>query len=135
MTLKQYLATMIIASIMCWTAWIFVLLNVDPFHANALSFVFFYIGLLLALAGSLSILFFLLYRIFSRKDLPLFRYVRRSFGESTLISSFLVFLLFLKGQEYLNLWNGVILAAIFILAISFKFSLKFPVHTNNTEHI
>ncbi len=135
MSLRQYLATMIIATILCWTAWFFVLLNVDPFYANALSFSFFYIGLLLSLAGTLSILLFFVYRVFNRRDLPLFKYVRRSFSESMLISGFLVFVLFLKGQGYINFWNGIILAAIFILIISFKFSLKFPIHTNNTEHI
>lgn len=134
MNLRQYLTTMIIATILCWTAWVFVLLNVDPFNANVLSFVFFYIGLLLSLAGTLSILLFFVYRLFSRRDLPLFKYVRRSFSEAMLISGFLVLVLFLRGQDYLNFWNGIILAVIFILVISFKFSLRFPVHINNTEH-
>lgn len=135
MSLKQYLATMIIATLLCWTAWVFVLVNVDPFYANALSFGFFYIGLFLSLAGTFSTGLFFAYKFFSDRDWPLFKYVRRSFNEAMALSGFLVLALFLKGQGYLNFWNGIILAAIFVLAISLKFSLKFPVFNRDRERI
>lgn len=126
---------MIIATLLCWTAWVFVLLNVDPFYANALGFSFFYLGLFLSLVGTFSTGLFFAYRFFSGRDWPLFKFVRRSFNEATVLSGFLVFSLFLRGQGYLNFWNGIILTAIFVLAISLEFSLKFPVFNNDRERI
>jgi len=124
MNLRQYLTTMIIASAMCWIAWVFVIQNIDPFSAPWWSFGFFYASLFFALLGSVSLIIFSVYHILKKDDTPLFRHVQASFRQSCVISLSIVILLFLQGMQYLTIWNSIILAGIFILAISLSFSMK-----------
>lgn len=124
MTLRQYITTMIFATLLCWVAWGFVIINVDPFEVNALGFVFFYVSFFLALLGTISLIIFFVYRFFASRDLPLFRYVQISFRQALVISVFLVGFLYLQGRGYLNLWNGSLLGTIFVLFISFSLSVK-----------
>jgi len=129
MNLRQYIFTMIFATLLCWVSWGFVILNVDPFQSAALGFVFFYVSLFLALLGTVSLIVFLLYRLFASRELPLFKYVQISFRQSLLMSAFLVLFLYLQGQGYLNIWNMMLLVTIFILIISFTLSVRHK-HTN-----
>jgi len=124
MTLRQYIITMIISTFLCWLAWVFVILNIDPFQTNTLGFVFFYTSLFLALIGTISLLTFFAYHLFGSRDLPLFRYVQISFKQALFTAIFLTAFLFLQGKGYLNIWNAGILIAIFILIISFTISIK-----------
>jgi hypothetical protein len=124
MTLKQYLFTMIFASILCWIAWAFVIVNIDPFQANLASFAFFYITLFFALIGSISLILFEFYRFFSRIPQPMFRYVEKSFKNALFVSTVIVVLLFLKGEELLNIWNFTIFLLVVALSGSFVFSKK-----------
>jgi len=121
MTLRQYITIMIFGSILCWTAWGIVLVNIDPFQDTGTGFAFFYISLFFALLGTISVMAFFIRQLFSREALPMFRYVKRSFSDSFFISVALIILLFLQGKGYLNLWNtGIfVLALAFILAFSF----------------
>jgi hypothetical protein len=124
MTLRQYLITMVIATLLCWFSTFFVLVNVDPFETTWLSFVFFYASLLLALIGTTSLIIFVVYHVWGGKELPLFRYVQTSFRQSLLVAVFLVLTLFLQGQKLLTIWNGAILGTVMVLILSFSFSVK-----------
>lgn len=124
MTLKQYLTIMGLASILCWTALGVVLVNVNPFEAALLSFVFFYVSLFFSLLGTLSIILFVLYRLISQERQPMFRYVQRSFRDAFFISVSLVILLFLQGQEWLNIWSFTFFLLILVFALSFKLSMR-----------
>ncbi|MFH1947273.1 MAG: hypothetical protein ABIJ23_03905 [Candidatus Magasanikbacteria bacterium] len=121
MTLRQYITIMILASILCWTAWGIVIINIDPFTDTGIGFAFFYASLFFALLGTISVFAFFIRQLFSREALPMFRYVKRSFSDSFFISVSLVVLLFLQGKAYLTWWNtGIFLLALaFILAFSF----------------
>jgi hypothetical protein len=121
MTLRQYIIIMIFGSILCWTAWGIVIVNIDPFQDTGVGFTFFYTSLFFALLGTISVFAFFIRKIFSREALPMFRYVKRSFSDSFFISVSLVVLLFLQGEAYLNWWNtGIFLLALaFILAFTF----------------
>ena len=121
MTLKQYITIMILGSILCWTAWGIVLVNIDPFQDTGVGFAFFYASLFFALLGTISVFAFFVRQLFSREALPMFRYVKRSFSDSFFISVALIVLLFLQGKAYLTWWNtGIfVLALAFILAFSF----------------
>ncbi|MBU2542910.1 hypothetical protein KJ785_05115 [Patescibacteria group bacterium] len=121
MTLRQYITIMILGSILCWTAWGIVIINIDPFQDTGIGFAFFYVSLFFALLGTISVLAFFIRHLFSREALPMFRYVKRSFSDAFFISICLVILLFLQGKAYLNWWNtGIFLLALaFILAFSF----------------
>ncbi|HAT03984.1 MAG TPA: hypothetical protein DCS29_04410 [Candidatus Magasanikbacteria bacterium] len=115
---------MVFATVLCWISWVFVISNVDPFQTTMLGFVFFYASLYLALLGTISLVIFFCYKLFASRDLPLFRYVQISSRQSLFISTFLVICLYLQGQQYLNIWNALLLMAIFILFISFSLSVK-----------
>jgi len=115
---------MIISTLLCWLALVFVIINIDPFQANTLGFVFFYISLFLALIGTISLVIFLFYHLFGLRELPLFRYVQISFKQSLFAAVFTTVLLYLRGKGYLNIWNTMVLIGVFILFISFSLSLK-----------
>lgn len=131
MTLKQYLITMLIGTILCWTAWIFVIFNVDPLQSNLMGFIFFYLSLFLSLLGTISMLAFLLHRFFSRELLPIYKYVQKSFRHAVIISSILVLLLFLQGIQVLTIWNLGAFILIILLIISFFLSTKFSRQGSN----
>lgn len=124
MNLRQYIFTMLFATTLCWVAWFFVIVNIDPFETNMLGFSFFYISLFLSLLGTISLIIFLCYRLFASRDLPLFRYVQISFRQSLFISSFVIVCLFLQGSNYLNMWIAIVLVSMFVLCISFSLSVK-----------
>lgn len=124
MSLRHYLATMILATVLCWLAWIFVLINVDPFETSPVGLAFFYLSLFLAGLGTWSLALFGLYWFWHRATWPLFRYVQKSFREAIWISLFATLLLWLQGQKYLTPLNGLLLGGLFILLISFSLSLK-----------
>lgn len=124
MTLKQYIATMIAATIMCFTAWMFVIMNVDPFRSSAIAFFFFYISFFFSLVGLLSVVLFFTYKKVSRVPKPMFRYVQKSFRESIFTALFLTIALYLQGKGWLNFWNGTLLLLLFILYISFSLTMK-----------
>lgn len=124
MNLRQYLATMLFATILCWIAWGFVVLNVDPFQTVSLGFIFFYVSLGLALLGTISLVVFGGYYFFSKQDVPLFRFVQLSFRQSVLVSLFAIMALYLQGKDWLSFWNGAVLISFFLLCMSLSFSLK-----------
>ncbi|MBT3817548.1 MAG: hypothetical protein HOE80_03025 [Candidatus Magasanikbacteria bacterium] len=124
MTLRQYLTIMIVATLLCWTAWGVVLLNVDPFYDTGMGFLFFYISLFFSLIGTSSILIFGLSVVFSKKELPIFRHVRRTFIIGVVLATTLIGLLFLQGKQLLTLWNMLLLFSIICFFILFRISTK-----------
>lgn len=119
MTLKQYVAIMTLATVLCWTAFGFVLVNVDPFEANWVSFIFFYASVFLALLGTLSLLLFGIHRLFKGDLTPLFRSVEKSFRAAALLSAVLTMLLYFQASSWLRVWNVVVLGAALILYWTF----------------
>ena len=124
MTLRQYLIIMILGTIMCWTAWSFIIFNIDPFQDNGTGFIFFYLSLFFALLGTFSIISFTLHCWFSRLEQPIFRYVQKSFQDSLIVSLIIILLLFLQAKQYLNWWNTSIFVLVVFLIIAFTFSTK-----------
>ena len=124
MTLRQYITIMILASILCWTAWGVVIINIDPFTDTGIGFSFFYVSLFFALLGTLSVFTFLIRQFTSREVLPMYRYVQRSFKDAFLFSIVLIVLLFLQGKAYLNWWNTLIFLIALIFIVSFNISTK-----------
>lgn len=115
---------MSLGAILCWTAWGFVIFNVDPFLDAGLGITFFYISLFFSLLGTISILIFFWRRFLSRVDSPLFRYVQKSFRDSFIFSIIFIFGLFLQSKGYLQWWNiGIFLIGIFFWLI-FRWSVK-----------
>lgn len=120
MTLKQYLIIMIISTVFCLVALGFVLVNIDPFQDTGAGFGFFYVSLFFAFLGIVSLISFLIRYYFSKSDLPLFRFVQRSFRDALLISSILIMLLFLQGKRYLEWWNLIVGLTAIVLFLLFR---------------
>jgi hypothetical protein len=120
MTLKQYLGTIIFTTAICWVAWFFILFNVDPFTADLFGFVLFYISLLLALIGSISVVYFIFYLKFQMEIYPTYQLVRRSFKNACIFAGIVLLLLVLQGLNLLNWWNLPILAVIFVSIIYYN---------------
>lgn len=132
MTLKQYLTIMILGTIMCWTAWWLVILNVDPEAAGTAGFSFFYGSLFLALLGTGSVLFFSVHRIFvCKKLIPMHHTVQKSFFEGLVMAVILIGLLYLQGEKFLQWWNVGVLGAVLVFLILFKLTSKKPKITND----
>ena len=124
MTLRQYIFTMALATVLCWFAWAFVLMNVDPFQTVGTGFIFFYMSIFLALLGTISIIIFFCYYWFDHDEPPLFRYVQMSFRQSFIVSLGITTLLYLQGKEWLSVTTGILIITFFVLLLSLTFSFR-----------
>lgn len=115
---------MILGSILCWAAWWIVVINIDPSQDTGLGFSFFYISLFLALLGTISIFAFIIRKLFSKEQLPMFRYVQKSFRDSIFFSGLIIVLLYLQGINYLRWWNALLLLGALVLYLAFVWSTK-----------
>lgn len=131
MTLRQYISVMVVATFLCWISWGMVIVNIDPFTAGNLSFVFFYTSLFLALIGTISMISFLYHKYLSRLDQPIFKCVKKSFRAGVIISFGLVFVLYLQGSELMSFWNFTILLIICALITSFTYSIQSSKNNSN----
>lgn len=124
MTLKQYILLMSIATLLCFSAWGVVVMNIDPLHDSQIGIIFFYITLFFSCVGAISLLNFALYRMITKSDYPLFRLVQKSFRNGIFGSSLLIGMLILQAMNILNLWTGIILLILFLSISFFKLSTR-----------
>lgn len=122
MGLRQYITIMVIATILCWSGWGYVIYNIDPNHSGIGGFLAFYTSLFFALFGTVSLVGFWVYKQINKKS-PLFKLVEKSFRISCLVAFVLILLLYLLGENLLTLWNLVILVAFIVLSGSFYLSV------------
>ena len=117
---------MALATVLCWISLGFVMLNVDPFFASVPSFIFFYVSLFLSLLGSISMIACTYYYFFSSRDLPMFRYVRKSFRTALIFSVSIVSFLLLQANHVLTSFTGTLFLIVFalVLVLSFSFDGK-----------
>ncbi|KKR49186.1 MAG: hypothetical protein UT86_C0001G0158 [Candidatus Magasanikbacteria bacterium GW2011_GWC2_40_17] len=120
MTLRYYTFIMIIATLLCWAAWFLVVLNVNPFEASFLSLSIFYLSLFLSLAGTISILGFLVRVYFLKNKEPYFKIVARAFRHSLFFALLLTIALFFQSFHLLNWWNlSILVLALLFFEMSF----------------
>jgi len=112
------------ATLLCIAALIFVMLNVDPFQSGFVGFAFFYTSLLFSLVGIFSLSLFALYRRYSSKHQPLFRYVQTSFQEAVLLSVFLCLAAYLQAKNWLHSFNGALLALLYLSVLTLTIAKK-----------
>jgi len=110
MTLRFYLITMILITVVCWLVWLFVIFTVNPDVASWLGFVLFYLSFFLALAGSAAIVGFVIRFIALKKALA-FRLVRDAFRQSFLFAFLISASLFLLSKNLFNWLNLFFLIA------------------------
>lgn len=104
MKLKHYITIMAIATLLCWSAWGFVIININPFQSGLVGFISFYSSLFFSLFGTLSLITLGAY--YKLTDIrPLFKIVEKSFRDSCILAIVVIALLYLQGKQLLTIWN------------------------------
>lgn len=132
MTLRQYLILMTVGTLICWSAWIFVILNIDPNQAGTIGMVFFYASLFLALVGTFSVIGFLIKRVLLKNDEVIFHHVKRTFRQGIIISSTLIVLLGLRQARLLEWWNSILIILLLIVVEGIIFTNR---KHSNTDYV
>jgi len=121
MTLKSYLVTMSVLTFICWGAWIYLLLAINPEVTNWIGFVLFYVSLFLSLVGTAAIVGFLIRFVLMRQVLA-FRLVKEAFRQSFLFAILIVISLLLLANDLFTWLNlsflviGVSILEFFLLS-------------------
>lgn len=123
MSFKQYIIVMIVATLICWAAFLMVVFNVDPDVTGIAGLILLYVTLLLSLTGTISLIGLLIRRLFNKKQL-LVRQVAISFRQAISFAILIVALLFLQSQRLLTWWNLIILLAALTILEFFLISYK-----------
>ncbi len=108
MSLRWYLIIMTFATILCWLAFVFIILTINPEVTNWPGFTLFYMSLFLALVGSSSILGFVI-RFVALKHELVTQSVITSFRQSFLFAIFMIIVLFLLPRNLLTWFNLIFL--------------------------
>lgn len=124
MTLRQFITIMLFATVFCWSAWLLVLFNTDPFAASLSEFLFFYLSLFLSLLGTVSLLLFALFLLIRRGDMVPYRYVKKSFVSGSITALSVIVLLYLQSEGYLHYWNVAILGTLALFLLLFRLSTR-----------
>ncbi|MCF7820440.1 MAG: hypothetical protein K9M44_03155 [Candidatus Pacebacteria bacterium] len=119
MTLKKYLSLMIIATLVCWATFIFVLNTINPEITNFLGFLFFYASLFLAVSGTASILGFVIRFWLLRQKLAFYS-VKTAFRQAFLFGVLIILsLIFLANNLFT--WTNIIFIVIILSLLEFFF--------------
>jgi hypothetical protein len=117
MTLKQYLITMSVIAALCWLTWSYIAWAVNPEATNWFGFLLFYFSLFLALAGTATVVGFLVRFVALKKELA-FRLVREAFRQSFLFASLIIISLMLLSRGLFS-WLNLLLLIIGLSALEF----------------
>ncbi len=119
MTLKNCLIGMIISAVLCFTAWIMIVNNVDPNETDWRGFSLFYLSLFFVLINFFTLLGFFIRSKISSKH-PAFSQIGISFRQGIFLSVALIGALILQSFRMLDWRNGLLLLiSIFILEFYF----------------
>ena len=114
MILRNYLALMLAATLVCWSIFAYVVNTINPNATNWIGFVLFYASLFLSFIGTSAIIGFLIRFAVLRQAL-VFRSVGEAFRQSFLVSLLMVIALFLLAHNLFTWINLIFL--IFGLAL------------------
>lgn len=123
MNLYKYLIVLSICTLVAWLAWFFVILLMNPNSGGLLSFIFFYLTLIMALVGTFSV-FGYIFRAFIKHDELAYKHVNVASRQSVLLTFLVVSTLLLQSFRVLMWWNLLLLilvtAFIELFFISYK---------------
>ncbi|MBU0649467.1 hypothetical protein KJ969_05235 [Patescibacteria group bacterium] len=105
MTLRAFIIFMLVATLVCWCAFIIVVTGFNPFEGGALALAFFYLSAFLSLTGTLTILGIFVRIVALKRVEYISRRVTTSFRQALLVSFVLVVTLYLMSQDMLAWWN------------------------------
>lgn len=119
MTLKNCLIGLIVSTVLCFAAWVLILLNISPTTTNWQGFLLFYLSLFFSLVSALTLVgFFIRNRFFSNK--PTFTQIEISFRQGIFFSIIIIGTLLLQRTQMLS-WQNASLLIIGIVILEFYF--------------
>ena len=132
MTLKTYIIIMSAMTAVCWTAWIFVLVIINPIITNWIGLLMFYSSLFLALVGTAALIGFVIRFVALKQDLA-WRLVKEAFRQSFLFSILIVVSLLLLSKDLFSWLNLLFLILGLSILEFFLISYARP-NTNVNQH-
>lgn len=111
MTLRSYLAVIVVGTAVAWSAVALVVTNADPTTAPAMVFVSLYLALTTALAGSFSLAGLVIRSVTTKKPASTVKNVGASFRQGALLAILCSAVLILKTDSLLHWWTGALLIA------------------------
>ncbi len=108
MTLKRYLLTMALTTLICWAAFVVVIFRIDPNASGTVGLMLFFTSLFFALWGTLSLFGFSARYLIFKNTVP-FRYIGTSLRQALWFAILLCLTLFLVSQELLAWWMSLLL--------------------------
>ena len=116
---------MLLSTLICWGAWVLILVSIDPNTSGFIGPLIFYVALFFALVGTFSLIGFYLRVWFSRNEV-IYQHVTTSFRQGILLSVALVGVLVLQSFRYLTWWSVLLfVAAVIILELFFLSQSKY----------
>ena len=123
MSLKKYLISISVSTLLAWLSWVTVLFYIEP-GSGWLAHVLFHGSLFLSLVGTFALIgFYLRARLY--KEVALFRHVGIAFRQAVLLSIFAIGSLVLMGAE-LFAWWSISIFALFLIILELFFLTQNP---------
>jgi hypothetical protein len=102
-------------TVVCWTAWTYILIIINPAVTNWIGFLLFYVSLFLALTGTAALVG-LLIRFIALKHELVFKSVKEAFRQSFLFAFLIVAVLFLISRDLFTWLNlGLLIVGLSVL--------------------
>lgn len=127
MSVARYFILIAIGTVVCWVAWILVLININPFSAGIIGMISFYLSMLLALIGTFFLAGFGFRTLIHRSKRDPFQHVGISARQSILLAVLLVGALILQGERVFSWWAAAFLLAALIF-LEFFFLIQNEPH-------
>lgn len=119
MTLRKYLISMSVLSLLLWAVFVFIAKSIDPEITNWLGFFLFYTTLFFSLSSTLTVFGFIFRLMFFKKNL-LFNSVRSSFRQSFLLSFLLISILIMLAENIFS-WLNIIIVILILSIVEYIF--------------
>lgn len=123
MTFRMYLLFMTLATGLSWIAWVLVVYSMNPHEVGIGGFVLFYVTLLFALIGTLTLLGMAYRLLLLRRSVMVTREVRISFRHAVFLSLVAVIALVLSAEGWLNVWVFVV-SILLMSVVEYLFLLR-----------
>ena len=114
MNLKEYLFSLGLGSLLCFTICALTVVNFDPFVNNVFPLIFFYLSLFMGVLGGFSFIAILVKKTVLKNDEIVFRQIRKIFKQAFVFSLLIVFIFYLAHAGLLN-WLTFLLLVFFYL--------------------
>ena len=110
MALQRSLLLLIGGAVLCWSAWLLVLFNIDPYTSGAVGLTSFCATLFLAFLGTFSLLGFLFRRAFARQTVA-YHHIGVSVRQGIFLALVVVGAVVLRGTGLYTWWSLAFLLA------------------------